>query len=125
MTNAPTQSNPQAPKFLESRREKAAMWIFVLSNMFCATEMVPGWGIFHLGWPHETFYLIAAAGGLISGALFGRRYFIAGMIGGAVASVGALVAVAMYLDDVKTSHSAIMAVLAMVGALPGLGVGLT
>ncbi len=42
--------------------------------------MVPGWGVLHLNWSRQTFYLIAVVGGSISGALLGKRYFIPGMI---------------------------------------------
>ena len=53
----------------------------------------------------------------------GGRYILPGLIGGVVAGPGALLAVSQYLASVNVSHSALMAVFGILGALPGLAVG--
>jgi hypothetical protein len=34
--------------------------VFGLALAFCGGEMVPGWGLFRLGWPPEVYYAIMA-----------------------------------------------------------------
>ena len=102
--------------------EKAGLLCFVIGNMFAADELVPGWG-FHLGLSHRALYLIAVASGAIGGAMIIHRRPLAGIVGGAIAGLGALATVSWYLAQVNVSHSAIMALLGMIGAIPGILVG--
>jgi hypothetical protein len=116
----------QVPAQKEPREglQKVGMYIFVIVNAFCATEMVPGWGLFHLKWPTSTFYLISVVGGGLGGALLGGRYVLPGLVGGLAAGPGALLAVGLYLGAVTVSHSFVSALCMIVGALPGFGIGL-
>lgn len=107
-----------------ARHQKWGLIIFVISNIFCADEMVPGWGLFHLDWPIYYFYVISVIGGTIGGAIFGGKYLIPGLIGGAIAGPGALFAVGKYLASVNVSYSTIDCLMAILGALPGIGIGL-
>lgn len=109
--------------FANNRLAKVGLWVALLPNIFCSAEMVPGWG-FNLGLSHTLLYVIALTGGAIGGGLMGGRYFLAGIAGGLLGSLGALWAVVAYLAAVDTSYSAIMAIVALAGALPGIGLGI-
>ena len=98
--------------------------IFGLAIVFCSMEMVPGWGIFHLGWPYATFFIIAGTAGLISGALLGGRYFVPGATGGTIAAVGALAAIAFMLERVNWTHSVFLIIVGALGCLPGIMVAI-
>jgi hypothetical protein len=108
-----------SPKQL-TRRQKFAALVFVLPLVFCSMEMVPGWGLFHLKWPHAAFYTIMAVAGAIAGALAPRNP-IAGAPCGALAGVGALFAQAYVLERVTEIHDALLLLIGSVGMLPGLG----
>lgn len=103
-------------------RQKAGLIVFVVTNMIAADELVPGWG-FHMGLPRAALYALALVGGAVGGALVCGPFAIAGAVGGAIAALGALLTTIAYLSSVTTSYSAIMALVAMAGALPGIAIG--
>jgi hypothetical protein len=96
--------------------------LFGVAAVFCSMEMIPGWGIFHLDWPHETFYSIMAVCGAISGFLLAPRNRLPGLAGGLVAGPGCLFATALLLEWTTWTHTVILAIVGMIGCLPGLGV---
>jgi energy-converting hydrogenase Eha subunit B len=84
--------------------------------------MVPGWG-FGLHISHALLFVIAIAAGVIGGALMGGRYFLAGIVGGGLASLGALLAQTTYLAMVDSTWNILLALLMVIGAAPGAIVG--
>lgn len=93
-----------------------------LSVVFCAMEMVPGWGFIGLDWPANTFYIIAGVCGAISGFLFAHESRIAGFAGGLAGEVGALFAIQFLLQHVNRANTLILVVVGIIGALPGFGI---
>ena len=90
----------------------------------CGMEMVPGWGILGLGWPVGTFYAIAAVVGVVCGAVMGGRYWPAGAIAGGVGAAGALFAIGLLLHLTSWTHTVLLLVAGVLGAMPGIGLGL-
>jgi hypothetical protein len=105
---------------IESPGQKAGGVVFGLAIAFCSLEMVPGWGLFDLEWPPETFYAIMGVCGALSGALI-AEYRFAGLVGGAVAGLGSLYAIVLLLENVNTIHSVMIALAAAAGSVPGVG----
>jgi hypothetical protein len=82
-------------------------------------EMVPGWGIFKLGWDRATFYLNVATAGALAGSLMGKRRVL-GMAGGAIALMGALFCTSLVLDNVQQVPKVVLVLAGGIGALPGV-----
>lgn len=92
-----------------------------LALVFCAFEMVPGWGFLHLNWPSEAYYTIMLVTGAIAGVARDPRYLAAGLAGGAGAGFGALFALGMSLARVQVANKLGVLLVAAVGATPGVG----
>jgi hypothetical protein len=103
-----------------STRGKFGVGIFFLGVCVCADELAPGWGRLDLGWTQEQFYLFIAVVGAISGFLFAEKRPLLGIVPGALAGVGALAANVYQLTGTSSIHTAVLAIGAMVGALPGI-----
>lgn len=103
----------------ETWDQKIGFWILAIPLVLCGMEMVPGWGMFNLGWPYTWFYAIAATTGLVGGGLLARGSRLAGICGGCIGSVGALYATVMLLENVNQIHSIMLAIVGMIGAIPG------
>jgi hypothetical protein len=104
--------------FVNRRSSRIGFLIIVLGNCFAAHEMVPGWG-FNLHLPDAVIYAAAIGSGAWGGALIGGRYFVPGVIGGALAGLGALFLEAWHLRSVHSTDTGTMALIAMAGMVPG------
>lgn len=103
--------------------QKIGMGVFVLTIAFCSKEMVPGWEMIGLHLSRETFYVIAGVAGVIGGVAVTGRHWLAGLVGGPLAAIGALFALAWHLDSVQRSYSAEEVFLMLGGTIPGLAIG--
>ncbi len=97
------------------------MVIFVLAFFFCSHEMVPGWGFLDLDWPASTHYLIMAIIGATAGLLAGEKYWLAGIVGGALAGPGSILVASYHLANVNETWDILIVLLGGLGALPGVG----
>jgi hypothetical protein len=95
--------------------------LFGLSIVICSMEMVPGWGLLHLGWSPGVFMGIMAACGAVSGLLMAAKHPVPGLLGGLVAGPGALFAIGFVLERTTRTQSLILVIVGLVGALPGVG----
>lgn len=111
--------NPHEPKPLQA----VGIGIFTFGLIFCSMEMAPSWGVFRLDWPPSTYYALMALFGGVAGCLIGRGYWLPGWVGGTVAGLGALAALAFFLEGTTRTHSAILILIAGIGSLPGVGIG--
>ena len=68
------------------------------------------------------FLLIVAVTGSIGGALYDPERPLAGLVGGAAMSMGALGATQAFLCTVNSTHTVVLTIIGLVGALPGLGI---
>lgn len=102
-----------------SGRENAAIFLLFIGCALCADEMAPGWGWLGLGWSRETYYALMAVIGAASGALWAKRPLL-GVIPGVLVGVGALWVNVYQLTDTNSIHTAVLALGAMAGALPGV-----
>ncbi|MEQ8789384.1 MAG: hypothetical protein RIC55_24030 [Pirellulaceae bacterium] len=94
----------------------------MIPQVLCSMEMVPGWGIFELGWPEAVYYAIMVVAGAVGGLLMAERHRFAGLVGGAIAGPGSIFAVALHLGSTDETWNFICVLLAAIGALPGIGV---
>jgi hypothetical protein len=99
-----------------------AFFVYVMVIVVCSMEMVPGWGIVDVGWPESRFYWIAGITGAICGIFMASDDRLAGMIGTPVGGVGALFATTLVLKHSTETHDGILALVGILGALPGLAV---
>lgn len=102
--------------------QKAGLAVFVIGNIVASEEMVPGWG-FNMGLPRPALYALALVTGAVGGAMIAAGYVLPGIVGGTIASLGALWVTTMYLASVTTSHSAIMFLCGAAGSIPGIAIG--
>lgn len=93
-----------------------------LSLVFCSMEMVPGWSVLHLGWSPFVFICIMAVCGAVSGLLVAVQHRLAGLLGGLLGGSGALLAIVFVLQRTTWTHTVILLVVSLIGALPGYGV---
>ena len=107
--------------FKESLFEILAGSSFGLAIIFCRFESVEGWEIFHVGWPQWAYYTIVVVTGMLACASRSRRYWLPGVFGGALAGVGALIAVGLLLRVLPIVNRSLFLLCALVGCLPGAG----
>jgi hypothetical protein len=107
--------------FRESYIEAITGSVFGLSIIFCSFESVDGWEIFHVGWPQWAYFAIVLVTGTLAGAAYGKRYWLPGALGGAVAGVGALFAIGLPLRVLPLVNRSLLLLFAAVGCLPGVG----
>jgi len=106
------------PKASLSNVSFAAILMAVITLVVCSREMVPGWGLLHLGWERSTFYLIAGTVGAIAGIIL-DPHRLPGLISGALMMAGALFCAALVLDHVERIPNVILVIVEGIGALPG------
>jgi len=104
----------------ETTGQKVGLTLFGLAIVFCSMEMVPGWGVLHLGWPPETYYAIMATVGALAGVLSAAQHRLAGLLGGLVAGPGSLGTIAFVLERTTSTHTLILVIVGALGAVPGL-----
>jgi hypothetical protein len=107
--------------FKESYFEALAGSIFGLSIIFCGFESVEGWETFHVGWPQWVYFTIVLVTGVFAGAAYGKRNWLAGACGGAVAGVGALLAIGLPLHVLPIVNRSLFLLFAAIGCVPGFG----
>ena len=111
----------KTPPPQESRLFNFASGVFGLLLVFCGFEMVPGWGILHVKWPVEVFYVIMMISGAFAGVARDPRYLPGGIVGGAGAGFGALFALGLVLTRVTVMNKVVLLLVAAIGCLPGIG----
>lgn len=94
--------------------------VFVLVLLFAASEMVPGWEVFGLGWPPFAYYAVIGLAGALAGPLAMPGYAVPGVIAGPLCGIGALAAAAWYLSKVTEAHGLAVMIAAFIGALPSI-----
>jgi hypothetical protein len=99
-----------------------AFFVYVIIIVICSMEMVPGWGFGFLDWPESRYYIVAAITGAICGIFMASEARLAGMIGTPIGGVGALIATSLLLKHSTETHDGALAIVGLIGALPGLGV---
>jgi hypothetical protein len=104
-----------------STRHTIGTMIFLLPLIFVGMETVPGWGLFKLNWPQETYFLIMGVCGAISGAVLAERHLLA-VPCGTLAGLGALGATAFVLQRVNVINNYALVLVAGVGIMPGFGI---
>jgi hypothetical protein len=108
---------------METAGQKLGQFIFWLPMVFCSMEIVPNWGIFNLDWPPEVYFVIMAVCGAAAGALMAPNYRVPGLVVGLLAGPGGLFAVTLLLQNVNSIHTIAIVLVALIGCLPGVGVG--
>lgn len=106
----------------ETRGQKIAGTIFAVAIVVCSMEMVPGWGMFHLGWPPDVFYVIMAVAGVASAFCAGGRHVVPALAGFPLGGVGALFAIAWMLERVNVVYSVMLIIVGLIGAIPGAAI---
>jgi len=99
-----------------------AFFAYVIVIVVCSMEMVPGWGFGFLNWPETRYYIVAAITGAICGIFMASEARLAGMIGAPIGGVGALFATSLVLKHSTETHDGVLAIVGLIGALPGLAV---
>jgi hypothetical protein len=90
--------------------------------VLCGTEMTPGWGLIGLGWSPVVYCLITAVAGALSGWLSRTEYRLPGLVAGAIAGPGAILAVYLLLQKAERVPIPIVLIAICVGMLPALGI---
>src|SRR5262249_40898207 len=96
--------------------------VFGFSIVVCAMEMAPGWGLLGLDWPPVVYCIITAVLGAVAGWLSRTGYRLRGLIAGAVAGPGAILAMYVVLQKAERVPAAALLVAALVGMLPAIGI---
>ena len=98
--------------------QKAVNGITGILIVICGIEMVPGWGLLGLDWSPAVFCLITAVAGAISGWVSRTNYRVPGLIAGAIAGPGAILAMYLLLQKAERVPIPIVLLAIFVGVLP-------
>ena len=109
---------------LDTPGQKIGQFVFWVPMVFCSMEMIPGWGFINPDWPREVYYAIMATSGALAGMLILPKHLVPGLVGGLLAGPGGLFAVALLLENVQSTHTLVIVAVALLGCLPGIGIGL-
>ena len=112
----------ESPEQEETPSQKLGLWIAIIPVLFFSNEAAPGWGFLNLNWDLWVFLTIVGVCGCIGGALHAKEAPWAGLIGGAVMAMGALGATQAYLHMTTSTHTFVLVLIGLVGAIPGAGV---
>jgi hypothetical protein len=85
-------------------------------------EMIPGWGFLGLGWPPVVYIMITAVAGAAAGGTGRPGYRLPGLIAGALAGPGAIIAMYLLLQKAERVPIPVVLVPIVVGMLPAIGV---
>jgi hypothetical protein len=96
--------------------------VFGFSLVIAVLEMTPGWGFLGLDWPPAVFCIITAVLGAIAGWISRTGYRLPGVVAGAMAGPGAILAMHLVIRNAERVPAAILLVAALVGMLPAIGV---
>ncbi len=115
--NAATSSDDEES---EPWNRNVAILIYAL-GLLIGMSSVPGWGPdFKIS--SGGYYSLLMFFGMVSFALFEPRYWIPGLVGGAIAGAGSLLLTQITLSNVQSIYNLVLFVIEMLGALPGIGI---
>lgn len=85
-------------------------------------ELTPGWGLLGLDWSPAVFCIVTAILGAITGWVTRPGYRLAGLVAGAVAGPGVILAMYLLIHKAERVPIAIMLVAAFIGMIPAIGI---
>jgi hypothetical protein len=99
-------------------------WVFFCCTLvFCTMQAVPSWThpSLRLGWDPSICYWIIGISGAVTGLLI-AQYRFPGLLAGACAGSGSLLAAVLVLDRVDPFSRIVLVMVGMLGLLPGVAV---
>jgi hypothetical protein len=107
----------------DSTWSKPAWVFFCCALVVCRMQAVPSWThpSLRLGWNSSVFYWLIAFSGAITGVLV-AQYRVAGLVAGALAGSGSLLAAAVVLERINPYSRIVDVTVQVIGLLPGVAV---
>jgi hypothetical protein len=112
----PTQ--PVEPSRLQKLVGGIAGFVLVIAVL----EMTPGWGLLGLNLRPVVYYIITATVGAATGWITRPGYRLPGLIAGAVAGPGAILAMHLLIRNAERVPIALVLVATFIGMIPAIGI---
>jgi hypothetical protein len=100
-----------------------AWWCFCCALVFCTMQAVPSWTHpdLRLGWSPTICYWVIGIAGAATGLVV-ARYRFPGMVAGALAGIGSVLAGVILLERINSYSRIVLVMVGMIGLLPGVAV---
>ena len=118
MDESEATSDKEASRFVW--RAFIAIAVIIVTSNFASEEQVAKWATWKLEWPAIAYYGVAMAGWVVGMILTLPRLWVSSLFGGPIAGACVTYLAVAYLEAVDTSHTAILGLLYVLGAVPGL-----